>query len=790
MAVEDIVIGREPEDFKAYGKKGCIFLGKHVVGKGLDFHLTNPILMDVLRPHVVLITGKRGCLPGNHLIFTSNGYKPIKEFKNEEDVLSLNMETLATEWKKAKLVKYDVDDNEELFKFILEDGKEIITTSEHPLLTFHNDIVLVWKKACNIKENEKLINLISLPEVKNDKEGLRIARLLGLIMADGTIGIKKGRYKDGRGYWYNGTKKRIRITNSHEKILNQAKKDFEEEFVVKARIDKRKKENCSDVLVTNSKVIDKFVELGVIPGKKARTMTMPKIVWESSDKFKSEFLKALFSCDGYIQKNGGRVEYYTASKQFAEELQLLLSHFSIESVIRIKNSLYGKYYKVGFSDFESLKNFKEKIGFMRDDKNARLIKKFCRRRRKVKTIYLNDNLSCRKIVKIEKMKNINEVFDLVVDDNHSFIANGIVSHNSGKSYTSAVMAEEITKLPDEVRQNLSCLMVDTMGIFWSMKNPNDRQLMDLTEWNMKPKGFDIKIIIPVGIKSYYEKYGISYDGIFAIKPSELSATDWALTFNIDILDPLGILLERIIKKLKGKDCSIDDIINEIENDKRSDEKEKLSLENKFLSARDWGIFSQGAVSIENFLEPGVISVLDVSLQDTNVRSLMIGILCREVYQARMSSRRIEEMSLMGGEVVKRVPMTWIIIDEVHEYLPEKGATAATYDLLTLLRQGRQPGVSLVLITQRPNKIHEDAISQADLIVAHRLTAKPDVEALSAIMQTYLLSDIRKLMQELPKNKGAALILDDNSERIFNIQVRPRQSWHAGESPVALKEKGS
>jgi hypothetical protein len=323
-----------------------------------------------------------------------------------------------------------------------------------------------------------------------------------------------------------------------------------------------------------------------------------------------------------------------------------------------------------------------------------------------------------------------------------------------------------------------------------MKNPNDRQLMELTEWNLKPRGFDVKIVIPLGIKPYYDKHGISYDGIFALRPSELSAADWALTFNISLFDSIGILLERIIKKLQGKDYSIDSILNEIENDKRSDDKERMALENRFLSAKGWGIFSQETQFIENFLEPGVISVLDVSLQETNVRSLMIGILCREIYQVRLSSRRAEEMSLMGGENAKKVPMTWITIDEAHEYLPERGETTATRDLLTLLRQGRQPGISLVLITQRPNKIHEDAVSQADLIIAHRLTAKPDVDALSAIMQTYLLSDIRKLMQTLPKNKGAALILDDNSERAFNIQVRPRLSWHAGESPVALQEKSS
>jgi DNA helicase HerA-like ATPase len=361
---------------------------------------------------------------------------------------------------------------------------------------------------------------------------------------------------------------------------------------------------------------------------------------------------------------------------------------------------------------------------------------------------------------------------------------------SGKSYTSAVIAEEVTKLPDEVRQNLSCLMIDTMGIFWSMKNPNDRQIMELTEWDLKPRGFDVKIIIPLGMKPYYDKHGISYDGIFSIKPSELSASDWALVFNISLFDSIGILLERIIKKLQGRDYSIDDIINEIENDKRSDEKEKMILENRFISSKGWGMFSQESAPIENFLKPGFVTVLDVSLQEVNVRSLMIGILCREIYQARISARRLEEMSLTGGEMTKTVPMTWITIDEVHEYLPEEGETPATRDLLTLLRQGRQPGISLVLITQRPDKIHGDAISQADLVISHRLTAKPDVEALSAIMQTYLLFDIRKLLGDLPKNKGAALILDDNSERIFNIQVRPRQSWHAGESPVALKEKGS
>lgn len=332
-------------------------------------------------------------------------------------------------------------------------------------------------------------------------------------------------------------------------------------------------------------------------------------------------------------------------------------------------------------------------------------------------------------------------------------------------------------------------MIDTMGIFWSMKNPNEKDLPLLGEWGLKPSGFPIQNFVPVGLKSIYEKSGIGFDGAFSIRPDELSAGDWALTFGISLEDALGVLLERTIKKLgKGGNYGLNEIIAEIEGDRRSEERDKLSLQNKFLSAMEWGIFSQDATPIESFLKPGIASVLDVSLQEWNVRNLMLSILARKIYEARMIARREEELAQISGETVQKIPMTWLIMDESHEFLPAEGKTAASDSLLTLVRQGRQPGISCVFITQRPNKLHEDVMAQSDLVIAHRLTAKPDIDSLSAIMQTYLLFDIRKFISELPKAKGGALVLDDNSERLYNIQVRPRQSWHAGGSPSALKGK--
>lgn len=183
--------------------------------------------------------------------------------------------------------------------------------------------------------------------------------------------------------------------------------------------------------------------------------------------------------------------------------------------------------------------------------------------------------------------------------------------------------------------------------------------------------------------------------------------------------------------------------------------------------------------------------MDVSLfsglsEGWSVRSLFVGLLARRIFEVRTIARRKEEISTIEGGAEREVPLTWMIIDEAHQFLPNGGTTAASDPLLTIVKQGRQPGISTVFITQRPNKLHEDAISQADIVLSHRLTAKPDLEALRNIMQTYLLYDIEKYINALPRRKGAAIILDDNSERIYEMIVRPRLSWHAGGTPSALE----
>jgi hypothetical protein len=132
------------------------------------------------------------------------------------------------------------------------------------------------------------------------------------------------------------------------------------------------------------------------------------------------------------------------------------------------------------------------------------------------------------------------------------------------------------------------------------------------------------------------------------------------------------------------------------------------------------------------------------------------------------------------------PLVWLVIDEAHEFLPVTGKTLATDPLVTILREGRQPGISLILATQQPGKIHTDVMTQSDTVISHRITARLDTEALGMLMQSYMRKGLVEELDNLPRVKGAAIIFDDTNERMYPIRVRPRFTWHGGEAPNALK----
>ena len=369
---------------------------------------------------------------------------------------------------------------------------------------------------------------------------------------------------------------------------------------------------------------------------------------------------------------------------------------------------------------------------------------------------------------------------------------------SGKSYTLGVIVEEMAMKNDGV----GILIIDPMGIFWSMKQKNKTTSEGemLERWGLKPAGIkNVKVFIPKGYVHKAPKE--TWDDVFKIKPSELRVEDWCLTFDIERFDTMGLLIERIIEKTKtgyntieekhvaglGDDYDIEDLVKTIENEESVSSREggfkentRRALNARLTGAIQWGIFDKNGTKLNDLSKRGQVSVIDVSFLEDNVRALVVGLLSRNILNTRKVISRQEAMGDIN--IIGNVPVTWLMIDEAHILVPRGGkVTAATDSLIEYVRQGRQPGCSIVLATQQPSAIDSRILSQVDLLICHKLVYQDDIKAVLQRMPSEIphkLSDFR-FIRSLPI--GSAIIGDkeESTSRAFLISVRPRISQHEG-----------
>jgi len=381
------------------------------------------------------------------------------------------------------------------------------------------------------------------------------------------------------------------------------------------------------------------------------------------------------------------------------------------------------------------------------------------------------------------------MFDLLRP--HMILITG--KRGTGKSYLGGLLVEEFCQLPEDVRKNMSVVMIDTMGIFWSMKFPNEQQMQDLEAWKLQAKAAEnVKVYVPLSQMPEFEASGIPVDFGITIAPYEFSAEDWLLAFNLPRTSPTGVALEKNINQLfeRGERFTIADMIAKVKDDPETSDDVKNAVENLLTVANQWGVFGEEGCGVDDLVQPGQVSIMDVSRlrssQAWSVRNLIVAIIAKRIYQMRLVARKEEEVAKITGEPVKdKKPLIWLVIDEAHNFIPSDGDTVSSEPLKVISKQGREPGVSMTVITQMPNKIHQDILSQTDVVFSYRLTSKDDLEALHSVMQTYHSEDLWKYINTLPRWPGAAIVLDDNLEKIFSVAIRPRLSWHAGGTAAAV-----
>ena len=73
-----------------------------------------------------------------------------------------------------------------------------------------------------------------------------------------------------------------------------------------------------------------------------------------------------------------------------------------------------------------------------------------------------------------------------------------------------------------------------------------------------------------------------------------------------------------------------------------------------------------------------------------------------------------------------------------------------------VKEGRQPGLSLILASQQPGAIDQEVLSQCDLILCHKVTASDDVDSLNRLSHDYMARELKIYLRQLSRTREKQL----------------------------------
>jgi len=378
-------------------------------------------------------------------------------------------------------------------------------------------------------------------------------------------------------------------------------------------------------------------------------------------------------------------------------------------------------------------------------------------------------------------ENLDDNSDTYIDASsaRSILACG--KRGTGKSYTMGNIVEEIHTETDDVVP----LVIDPMGIYWTMAEANDRQRDLIWDWGMSEQGYPVNLLVPGNPKERFgdevlrelEGRGIDVNPLL-LNPSDMTPDGWCDLFDLNINKPMGIALYRSVRELNEDESEfyLDDIIQKVERDGGSSDRTKEALLNRLEMANDWGIFADNYQDLWRTFDENRINVLDMSVIDPGqygLRNLVVEVLGKELFRQRQEARRREEMGLSV-----EIPKVWLFIDEAHNFVPSGSSSLSKDTIIRWVKEGRQPGLSIVVATQQPSAIDSDVLSQCDIILCHKITTKEDIQSLDKLSQDYMGSDLKTYVRQID-NVGEAVYVDDDEETVEMVKMRPRKSKHGG-----------
>lgn len=360
--------------------------------------------------------GTGGCVCAGTKIFTNSGeIKNIEDLVKEEGIIGYNTKTKTHS--KETISYIQPLQKKECLEITTSFGKSLRCSKDHPILVKDKFI-----EAKNLKLGDKIKIIEEIPLFGNYSP--KYARVIGWMIGDGSYG------KD----------QVARLSNCEPEILDFIKSNFK--YSVQREHRTKLGKLYQEIVILG---FCKFLREEGVYGQTKLKKTFPIKIGQYSKEALSELIGGFFDTDGYVycRKAKGsdlaEISVSSASKQLLEMLSLLLIKFGIHGRMRERkpreNNPLDKnsYYEYTIADSVSLLNFCNSIKLYPKVKQERLDK--------IKEIFskkLPTSKREEKIISIEDI-GLQTIYNLTADNTHTYVANGIVTHNTeGSDFSGAL----------------------------------------------------------------------------------------------------------------------------------------------------------------------------------------------------------------------------------------------------------------------------------------------------------------------------------------------------------------
>lgn len=389
-----------------------------------------------------------GCVCAGTKVWTSSGYPVnIEDLKQEDGILGYSCNTTYPEvidWMKPPA-------NKPCYTITTTSGTTISCSEDHPILwskpTFSYNkritvdgkrkVIKVTKKAefketKDIKVKDQIAVITEVP-IFGDKD-MWNPRLVGMLIGDGSYGHDKT----------------PRLSNCDDEINSFIDNNFDT-IVEKSYLTKTNKLYRE----TRIKGICKYLrELGIY-GQTKLKKTLPENIHQYNKESLAQLIAGLFDTDGYIGKTN--IVLTSSCKPLVLEVKEILIKFGIRSIIyEVNSEKYGRkdrkikdvnnYFRLIISDSHSIVNFSNSIPLIVSYKrqNIKILAESLVNTDLVDIVYVEKNPNNKNYVdttdlrgiRFETVKSVEyigeqPVYNLTTSTTHTYIANNIITHNTG-----------------------------------------------------------------------------------------------------------------------------------------------------------------------------------------------------------------------------------------------------------------------------------------------------------------------------------------------------------------------